>query len=204
MPVDAGGVESSFRWRLTALLVAIMVFGVVDLILDGAEAWGSFHGPLELAYVVLCLGTVAYLWHGWVVTRRDLRHAEASRDASRLERDEWRRRATTLLRGLGEEIDAQFARWSLTPKEREVALLVLKGYGHREAAGLLGRSERTVRQQAVCVYRKSGLAGRAELSAFFLEDLLLPSTADPGRADASGAAEPEEAGRAASRSPGIA
>ena len=39
---------------------------------------------------------------------------------------------------------------------------------------LLGKSDRTVRQQAVEVYRKSGLSGRAELSAFFLEDLLLP------------------------------
>jgi hypothetical protein len=41
-----------------------------------------------------------------------------------------------------------------------------------------------VRQHAVAVYRKSGLAGRAELAAFFLEDLLLP---------AAGAAE-EKAG----------
>ncbi len=31
-----------------------------------------------------------------------------------------------------------------------------------------------MRQHAVAVYRKSGLSGRAELSAFFLEDLLLP------------------------------
>jgi hypothetical protein len=29
-----------------------------------------------------------------------------------------------------------------------------------------------VRQQSLAVYRKAGLAGRAELSAFFLEDLL--------------------------------
>jgi hypothetical protein len=35
-----------------------------------------------------------------------------------------------------------------------------------------------VRQHAVSVYRKSGLAGRAELSAFFLEDLLLPMDQD--------------------------
>lgn len=35
-------------------------------------------------------------------------------------------------------------------------------------------SERTVRQQALSVYRKAKLAGRAELSAFFLEDLLAP------------------------------
>jgi hypothetical protein len=31
-----------------------------------------------------------------------------------------------------------------------------------------------VRQQTLAVYRKTGLAGRAELSAFFLEDLFLP------------------------------
>jgi hypothetical protein len=31
-----------------------------------------------------------------------------------------------------------------------------------------------VRHQALAVYRKSGLGGRAELAAFFLEDLLLP------------------------------
>ena len=37
-------------------------------------------------------------------------------------------------------------------------------------------SERTVRQQSLAVYRKAGLTGRAELSAFFLEDLLAPST----------------------------
>jgi len=42
------------------------------------------------------------------------------------------------------------------------------------ANSLSGRRERTVRQHAVAVYRKSGLSGRAELSAFFLEDLLLP------------------------------
>jgi hypothetical protein len=49
-----------------------------------------------------------------------------------------------------------------------------KGYGHKEIAALQRKSERTVRQHAVAVYRKSGLSGRAELSAFFLEDLLLP------------------------------
>jgi len=51
----------------------------------------------------------------------------------------------------------------------------------------LERSERTVRQHAVAVYRKSGLAGRAELSAFFLEDLLLPRSAEDEAEDATGA-----------------
>jgi hypothetical protein len=40
---------------------------------------------------------------------------------------------------------------------------------------LRSRGERTVRQQALAVYRKSKLSGRASLAAYFLEDLLLPS-----------------------------
>jgi hypothetical protein len=47
----------------------------------------------------------------------------------------------------------------------------------RDIAQARGTSERTVRQQALALYRKAGVAGRAELSAFFLEDLLLPRTA---------------------------
>ena len=48
-----------------------------------------------------------------------------------------------------------------------------------KVAALSGKSERTVRQHAVAVYRKSGLGGRAQLAAFFFEDMLLPSGAPP-------------------------
>ena len=52
--------------------------------------------------------------------------------------------------------------------------MLLKGHGHKEIAALTGRSERTVRQHAGVVYEKAGLAGRAELAAFFLNDVVLP------------------------------
>ena len=50
---------------------------------------------------------------------------------------------------------------------------LLKGHSHKQIAFETGRSERTVRQHAVAVNQKSGLAGRAELAAFFLDDLPL-------------------------------
>jgi hypothetical protein len=37
-------------------------------------------------------------------------------------------------------------------------------------------SEKTARVQSSAVYAKSGLSGRSELSAFFLEDLLPPGS----------------------------
>jgi DNA-binding CsgD family transcriptional regulator len=166
--------DPRFRIGLTALLIAIAGWGVVDLVLDRPRHWLSVHVLVEVGFVLLSAGSVLYLWQGWMRARRSLGRVETRLAANEVERDRWRARATKLLRGLGAEIDVQFERWSLTPAERHVALLLLKGLGHKEAAGVLDRSERTVRQHAVSVYRKSGLAGRAELSAFFLEDLMLP------------------------------
>jgi len=169
--------DPQLRSSLTVLFVAIAAWGVVDLLMD-ANAWLSLHVFMEVSFIVLLLGSVGYLWSGWMRDRRGRRAAEAHVAVSRAERDQWKARADRLLAGLGAEIDHQFDRWELTPAEREVALLVLKGLGHKEAAEVLGRSERTVRQHAVSVYRKSGLSGRAELAAFFLEDLLLPSRSE--------------------------
>jgi len=52
--------------------------------------------------------------------------------------------------------------------------MLLKGFSHKRIARTTQTSERTVRQHSVSIYKKSGLAGRAELSGFFLELLLLP------------------------------
>jgi DNA-binding NarL/FixJ family response regulator len=71
-------------------------------------------------------------------------------------------------------IDDQLVKWQLTPTEREIAVLLLQGLGHKQIAGRTKRSERTVRQHAVTIYQKSGLQGRAELAAFFLEGLASP------------------------------
>ena len=176
---------------LTLLLGGTAAAGIVDLLLDRASSPSAFHFVFEIAFVLACLGSVVYLWAGWMQARRSLASVEKALSVQRADRDAWREKSRKLLRGLGEEISRQFEEWSLTPAEREVALLLLKGYGHKEIAALLERSERTVRQHAVAAYRKSGLSGRAELAAFFLEDLLLP-TGDPeaeGRQGTSASSE---------------
>ena len=83
----------------------------------------------------------------------------------------WRTQSRRFLDGLSRSIDAQFDAWHLTPAEADVAGLLLKGASLREIAVLRRTPEATIRQQAQTVYRKSGLASRAELSAYFLEDL---------------------------------
>ena len=162
------------RVLLVAVLVATIVGGGVDLYLDAPDTWGSPHVIYELTLVAAALVTTALLWRGWWRSRQTLVDTRRTLAQQAEERDAWRASAMSALAGLARAIDERFAAWALTPAEREVALLLLKGRSHKQIAFETGRSERTVRQHAVAVYQKSGLAGRAELAAFFLEDLMLP------------------------------
>lgn len=96
---------------------------------------------------------------------RDLAHA-------RREGEAWRNRSRAIVKTLSDAIAAQLEDWGLTPAETDIAGLMLKGMSLKDIARARGVSEATIRQQAQGIYRKSGLSGRAELSAYFLEDLL--------------------------------
>ena len=91
------------------------------------------------------------------------------------ERDaQWRSGLADHFQELGAGIQRQFAAWGCTQAEQEVGLLLIKGFSHKEIAGIRGASEATIRQQATTLYHKAELSGRAALSAYFLEELLLP------------------------------
>ncbi len=95
---------------------------------------------------------------------------------SRAEAARWKQEAAELIGGLGVAIDRQLDKWALSPAEKEIALLLLKGLSHKDIAELRSVGETTVRQQARAIYKKGGLDGRHDLAAFFLEDLLSPRT----------------------------
>lgn len=173
--LDPGDAEASPRVQivLAGIFLVIVTGGIVDLILDRPTTLLSGHVLFELAMVGVSLGAAAYLARGWFRAQRRASRLEAEVDRTEAERDAWRVRAGRALAGLGEALGDQFDAWGLTPAERETALMLLKGYSTKRIGKETDRSERTVRQHAVAVYRKSGLAGRAELAGFFLGDLFL-------------------------------
>jgi DNA-binding CsgD family transcriptional regulator len=181
-PPDDGhgeaGVGSPARLRETAGLAAIFlfiaVFMIIDVLVDRSEGASAEHMGVEIGVALAAFAGLAVMWRRLVQVRRSARALQVALDGTRADLARWRSEAQGFLQGLGAAIDGQFDRWGLSPAEREVGLLLLKGLSLREVAELRHTSERTVRQQALAVYRKAGLAGRAELAAFFLEDLLLP------------------------------
>ncbi len=167
--------ERSIRIRffLLGLGAFLLLMGVEIATEDEAIEWADLAGDaLQTALIVASATGVALLAGRFQAERdekatliRDLQMAKAEGQA-------WRERAQSYLSGLGQEIEKQFEEWQLTGAEREVGLLMLKGFSHREVAGLRGTTEATVRHQARAVYQKSSLQGRAAFCAYFLEDLL--------------------------------
>jgi DNA-binding CsgD family transcriptional regulator len=175
--------EGKLLAGVLAAFVAIALLAALDLASDLREGTTVGHVVAEGGvFVVGLLGAVVMARRLMLVVR-GARAAQAEMLAltERLEMTEadarrWRDEARELLNGLGSALDRQFERWALSPAEKEVGLLLLKGLSHKEIAEVRSVSEATARQQARAVYKKAGLSGRNDLAAFFLEDLLLPGS----------------------------
>lgn len=162
------------------LLVSFGVIAVLigwDLLSDYAEGVEALHVIVELALLLIAAIMFGYVLVQMIRGRRQLEHLHTRLDSAKADSLKWRERYHATIRGLSEAIQEQFEAWRLSKAEAEIALLLLKGLSLKEIAAVRETGERTVREQARAVYRKAGLAGRSELSAFFLEDLLLP---EPG------------------------
>lgn len=159
---------------LKIFLVALVLAATVDLIQDYQEHLTWLHIGIESLLVIFGIVVLVSMTHK--AGDLDLENERLKSDLNRVREQsaDWRKEAGRYIKGLSLAIDTQFERWGLTAAEADVARLLLKGLGIKEIASLRGTSEKTVRHQSQGVYGKSGLSGRAELSAFFLEDLLGP------------------------------
>ena len=162
-------------WAAIAVIAGFAVLVIAEVIDDPSKTFTDILlEMLQPAVIVIISVTVVRLFG-----RMERQHEEQlsllkDLEVARSEGAQWRTDMREVLKGLGLAIDGQFERWQLTVAERDVALLMLKGLSHREIAIARDTSERTIRQQAQAIYAKANLSGRAALSAFFLEDLLLP------------------------------
>ena len=134
----------------------------------------SFHFYAEtaatLAFLVI-LGIVIGERRRALHAFETLKHSADAAVRAAAERDAAAQRST---RDFLQSMQEQFERWGLTPAERDVALLLVKGLSLEEIAGVRETAAKTVRQHAANLYAKAKVNGRHQLAAFFFEDLLAP------------------------------
>lgn len=162
------------RWILTATLLLIAVLTSIDIYNDHFEGVAAWHISIESAVALLALAALFYLVKDQFSLRRKLEIQQQFSEDLQTEAEKWKRVSKTYLEGLSVEIENQLNRWGLTEAEKEISFLLLKGLSLKEISNVRNTSVKTVRSQTNAIYTKSGLSGRSELAAFFLEDLLLP------------------------------
>lgn len=158
------------------LLAVVLVFAIVDISTDILDNETFAHIFLDLVLSVFALSMIGYLTHKFgqvrVALSKQLMQTSIEKDEAAKQALVWQAKAQQLKQGLSDEIETKMQDWSLSQAEREVGLLLLKGLSLKEIADIRQTSERTVRHQSLSVYAKANVAGRAELSAYFLEDFL--------------------------------
>jgi len=156
------------------LVLAIIVAGNLgDVIYDYREGASTAHLLMELSIAIVSSGLIVALTFGiWRQSQSNDKLKAELASMSDMNEQILPPALATARHELALVLKDQFETWKLTQTEREVAMLLLKGLSFKEIASVRNTLEKTVRQQASSIYKKSRVSGRHAFSAWFIEDLL--------------------------------
>lgn len=161
---------------IVALIFATSTFVALDVSTDIQQQSTVLHISIDIIFGIATVLCVVLLWArlggNRILLANELKITANEKSVATEQAHFWKLRAEQLREGISTEIDLRMDDWGFSAAEKEIGLLLLKGCPLREVADLRGTSERTVRSQSLAIYEKAKVSGRAELSAYFLEDFL--------------------------------
>jgi len=161
-------------WILLVWSGIFAVLVAMDLVNDYQSGSTGRHLILEGILFAFSGGVFVMGLRQLTQARQEVTVLKSDLDRVHYEKERWKKETHQLLEGLSQKIEEQFSQWHLTPAEKEVGFLLLKGLTLKEIADIRKTRLKTVQQQSQSIYQRTGLASRSELAAFFLEDLLPP------------------------------
>lgn len=162
--------EKQEKLVIATLLLVVAVFTIFDVIEDYLDGAPITHIIPEVLIIIATSLIALYSFIKFTKIRKVI--AEEALEASSKQVSKLKDKTQELKKGLSETVSRQLNEWTLSKSEQEIAFLLIKGLSLREIAKIRQTSEQTIRQQSSIIYKKSGLSGRAQLSAYFLEDFL--------------------------------
>ena len=159
----------------SVMVVVLLVVGItsgIDLYTDTSHGASLSHILKEGLIIVLALILVVWILYEQRQQLIQIQTLKTELERSELQKKKAHNYVLTARKQLSEVIGQQFDEWGLSSSEKEVGWLLLKGFSLKEIAIVRDTHEKTVRQQASAIYKKSGLNGRHSFSAWFVEDLL--------------------------------
>lgn len=153
------------RWRASATIVVALVVQILAAIFFFGDALIELRNATDKRHPMTELPVALALLIGLFFAIRDLRAV--------IRRSNEQASALALASGAFLRVmDNRFTSWKLTPAEREVAQLSLKGLDITDIAKLRGAANGTVRAQFARIYAKSGVSNRAQFASVFMSELM--------------------------------
>lgn len=154
--------------QIGAVAVAIStLFFAWDLVEDiyGASQSNAalpLHETVHMALELLSVAgmvTAVFVLNGYL---RFLGEQKAAQDTT-----------IALLRGrFHSATETLFSQWTLTPAERDVAMLILKGQSVQQIAALRNTAPGTIKAQSSAIFRKTGVTSKTELVCLVMDEFL--------------------------------
>ena len=143
----------------TFILIIASLFFLYDIITDILYTQESMAHIIVESFVFIAITIALYL---------EIKRTFLLSRAFELEKGKTEKLSGELFKIINQE----FNKWGLTASEKEIALLIVKGLSMKEISELRNVKEKTIRQQSIKIYSKSGYSGRNELASHFIQDLL--------------------------------
>ncbi|MEP1206214.1 MAG: LuxR family transcriptional regulator [Rhizobiaceae bacterium] len=155
-------------WILLILQILCALFFLYDGLMDlfGPQGQGETRYSDRFEYVIAAVLGISVIFTGYQLRNILIRQ---------------KRMEDQLMVASGafaELLDKHFEEWSLTPSERDVALLAIKGFSIADMAKLRDTREGTIKTQCNAIYRKANVSGRPQLLSLFIEELMADGLPD--------------------------
>lgn len=146
---------------------------VMDIFLDGQDGLSSIHILIEIFTLVLSIAAAMFFLFNSIKITRENQALSQSIVSEVAKKEHYKQKVLKYSDGLSQAIEQEFQKWGLSQTETIIGFLILKGLSSKEMAEIQGSQDKTIRHHCSSIYKKSGLSSRSELSAYFLEDLLV-------------------------------
>lgn len=156
---------------LAVILVLVIIASGIDLYTDVSHGASLHHTIKEGIVMLLAITGVIWLIYNLRAQRQEINELTENLNHQALVQKQPDTYLLDARKKFSEVVSQQFDEWGLTASEKEVGWLLLKGLSLKEISIIRNTMEKTVRQQASAIYRKSDLPGRHSFSAWFIEDL---------------------------------
>lgn len=164
---------SNEKWNILVKVFfwIVAITSIADVFTDIRQGAYVLHMVQELLMFVFALALLRILYQRTKAQMKQNAQLLTELNKAKAQSTQASKELIDAKRIFGDQITKQFAGWSFTESEAEVALFSLKGFSAKEIANLRNASEKTVRNQLTSVYKKSGTTSKISFVAWFMEGL---------------------------------